>query len=234
MYFEAFCRRYSAQSASDLRPLKKLLRSAEKRAMQEVVLVRKEPWPHDPMIERFTGEKLASRLSELVFAWHECERNEKHARLMAMAGLISQFAALRRTVEDRVAALMGEPEVDNERPNRVMPPSYRRDVFRQVATRANRNILAIGLQVSAAREEAREAWLQLAGDASSADSFFARFVQLCGEVHFGNTTSSRHAALRRLRNTFTHDEVRENVVFAYDPPRFADIIAQAEKAMQGV
>jgi hypothetical protein len=199
-------------------------------ADEEVRIAQKDGWTLDVVVERFEAERYALQLSRLLFHWYESDDASKARYLEQMVEIIPVFRRFLARVEHRLKILTNN-ENDDEFKGQV-PVSVRRKSLENLSLRALRNILAIGLQVSAGREEARLAWSKLQlrnsedGSGVNRGSFMSEFLYTCGEALFGATPQLRRNARRQIDKNFRESHIRRRKVFPYDAPRFLTILSQ--------
>jgi hypothetical protein len=239
-YFEAFCRRHSASSLQDLEGLDKLLFNATRTALAESSAITDKNWPHDPVIERFEGESFALQLSRHFFRWSVSASREQSVILDDIGQMVPKLRKFERRVDERYHQLQRQQETilgqkELKAPEYFIPFEQRLENLLRVRVRTLRNILAIGLQVPTALAEARSAWLALQAIASEGvirvgpsgllnSSFFARFLYLCGAVHFSDQPELKKRSLREIQAKFDSRSITKRRVFPYDGARMADIL----------
>jgi hypothetical protein len=233
LYFEAFCRRYSANTLDDLDELEPLLDKAGFIAASEIAFADKEGWILNPVVERFQAERFALRISRLLFQWKNADDKGKPDFLAQMAEMIPDLYRFYKAANRRIQEL---PE-SGEGLNRHIPISKQREALQDVSIRTLRNILAIGLQVPSARKQAENAWRELLTiDRDRAvfkrrGSFISEFFYWSSLAHFGETREVRRDARRKIKNEFSEHVMEKNKVFPYDVKRFLDIAHQVEESV---
>lgn len=259
-YFAAFARRHVAERRADLGGLGDLLDAAEAIARAERRPTEGGDWPLDVVPERFAAERLALRLSDLLFAWNEAEEAgqvEGARRALALIGAMTEdiwrfTAAIEENLDrqERIAAAFAAAgrELPAYQPGREI----RRQIRLQLLRRAWRNLFGIGLMVPGSLATARRAWDCLSADRPRMDgqddaaggaedmafSSFAQLVSTCATRLFAPEESERARAgeglahlLAGLRKATSGAPGPDNLlVFRYDRLRF---IRWIEAALRG-
>lgn len=168
-YFSAFARRHIARRAEDLNGLEALLDEAARIAGDEKADTAQEIWPLDVVPERFQAERLALKLSRLLFAWDDAERamnidgaRRSLALIGEMAGEVWSFTEqIEANAADQAQHAQEFDESGGQGPDHQPRRADRASIRAQLLHRAWRNLFGIGLMVPGNLATARRAWEKL-------------------------------------------------------------------------